>query len=174
MIDLFLEDLSEGLTLPWEIAVMRLSGALVLSGLIGIERELVEKSAGLRTHMLTGVAACLYSLIMLSMLTMSADRGAHIRADPVRLVEAVTQGVAFLAAGMIFFARGQVRGLTTGAGMWLAGAIGMACGLGLWFLAGVATALALVVIRLLKTVERSLGTRRARGKAQDDGGRPSA
>jgi putative Mg2+ transporter-C (MgtC) family protein len=152
--------------LPWQIVVLRLVGALALSGLIGIEREIVEKSAGLRTHMLTGIAACLYSLVTLSMLAMTSDQGTHIRADPVRLVEAVTQGVAFLAAGLIIFARGQVRGLTTGAGMWLAGAVGLACGLGLWILAGAATVLALIVIRVLKSAERALGTREVSGNDQ--------
>jgi len=156
--------------LGWQIVIIRLVGALALSGLIGIEREVVEKSAGLRTHMLVGMAACLYSLVTLSILEMTADQGAYIRADPIRLVEAVTQGVAFLAAGMIIFARGEVRGLTTGAGMWLAGAVGLSCGYGLWILAGVATLLALIVIRVLKTVERAVGTREPRSDDDSVGG----
>lgn len=162
--DILAEEISGNGFLAWQIVVMRLAGAIVLTGLIGIERELVDKSAGLRTHMLIGLASCLYSLVMLALLTMSADRGDSIQADPVRLVEAVTQGVAFLAAGLIIFARGEVRGLTTGAGMWLAGAVGLACGLGLWPLAGAATALALMVIRLLKSAERLLGTRKGSDK----------
>ena len=153
----------------WQIVVLRLCGALVLSGMIGIEREFVDKAAGLRTHMLIGLAACLYSLVTLSILEMTAYQGAHIRTDPVRLVEAVTQGVAFLAAGLIIFARGEVRGLTTGAGMWLAGAVGLSCGLGLWILAGVATVLALIVIRLLKIVERAVGTRERQSTDEPEG-----
>lgn len=160
MIEVVLQDLSGTAGLEWQIVILRLLGALILSGLIGIEREVVEKSAGLRTHMLVGIAACLYSLVTLSILEMTADRGAHVRVDPVRLVEAVTQGVAFLAAGLIIFAKGEVRGLTTGAGMWLAGAVGLSCGLGLWVLAVTATLLALIVIRVLKTVERAIGTRK--------------
>jgi putative Mg2+ transporter-C (MgtC) family protein len=73
-------------------------------------------------------------------------------------VESVTQGVAFLAAGLVVFSRGEVRGLTTGASLWLAAAVGLACGLGLWLLAATTTVLALVVIRLLKIGERALGT----------------
>lgn len=168
MIDTLLQEIADGALLDWRVVVLRLCGALVLAGLIGVEREYVDKSAGLRTHMLVGMAACLYSLVTLSMLEATADRGAHIRVDPVRLVEAVTQGVAFLAAGLIILARGQVRGLTTGAGMWLAGAVGLSCGLGHWVLAGVATGLALIVMRLLKTVERALGTGGTRSDRDPD------
>jgi len=159
VLDIWLEELTRGSAIEWQIVVLRLGGALVLAGLIGVEREMVEKSAGLRTHMLTGVAACLYSLVMLSILEMTGDAGQHVRADPIRIVEAVTQGVAFLAAGLIIFARGEVQGLTTGAGMWLAGAIGLSCGLGLWTLASCATVLALVVMRLLKSANRVLPSR---------------
>jgi putative Mg2+ transporter-C (MgtC) family protein len=158
-----LNELAGDPVLAWQVIALRLAGAIVLTGLIGMERELVDKSAGLRTHMLIGLAACLYNLVMLSVLDMTREHGAHIRADPIRLVEAVTQGVAFLAAGLIIFARGEVRGLTTGAGMWLAGAVGLACGLGLWLLAAMATGLALVIIRFLKALERALGTRAGRG-----------
>jgi putative Mg2+ transporter-C (MgtC) family protein len=79
--------------------------------------------------------------------------GDAVRLDPIRAVEAVTAGVAFLAAGTILFARGEVHGLTTGAGMWLAGAIGLAAGLGLWQIAAVGTVLALIVLGLLQTLE---------------------
>ncbi len=85
---------------------------------------------------------------------MSTSSGVNsIRVDPIRLVEAVTAGVAFLAAGLIIFSKGEVHGLTTGAGMWLAAAVGLACGLGFWQIAVFTTALALVVLGLLKRVE---------------------
>ena len=66
-----------------------------------------------------------------------------MKVDPIRVVEAVTAGVAFLAAGVVIFTRGDVHGLTTGAGMWLAGAIGLACGLGLWQIAAFSSLLTL-------------------------------
>ena len=81
---------------------------------------------------------------------MFAEREA-VKIDPLRVVEAVTAGVAFLAAGVVIFTRGEVHGLTTGAGMWLAGAIGLACGLGLWQIAAFATLMALFVLGLLHT-----------------------
>jgi putative Mg2+ transporter-C (MgtC) family protein len=74
--------------------------------------------------------------------------------DPIRLVEAVTGGVAFLAAGLIVFARGEVRGLTTGAGLWLAASIGLAVGLGQWTLAFAVALLGLFVVRVLWIAEK--------------------
>ncbi|TBR27986.1 MAG: MgtC/SapB family protein, partial [Reyranella sp.] len=87
--------------------------------------------------------------------------------DPVRAVEAVTAGVAFLAAGSILFTRGEVQGLTTGAGMWLAGAVGLSSGFGLWQIAGLGTFLILVVMGLLHTFEVRLGI--AADKKEHDG-----
>ncbi len=80
--------------------------------------------------------------------------------DPIRVVEAVTAGVAFLAAGIVIFTKGEVHGLTTGAGMWLAGAIGVSCGLGLWQVAALATILALIVLGLLHVLEDRIDFRR--------------
>ena len=84
----------------------------------------------------------------------SAMRGVTV--DPLRMVEAVPAGVAFLAAGVVIFTRGEVHGLTTGAGMWLAGAIGVAAGIGLWQIAALATLIALVVLGFLHAFERRL------------------
>lgn len=166
-IDILLAELTSTTGLPWPIVLLRLAGALVAAGIIGFERELDNRPAGLRTHMLTGLAACVYCIVMLALLDQAADEGDHIRTDPIRVVEAVTQGVAFLAAGLIVFTRGEIRGLTTGAGMWLAAAIGLACGLGLWVLAGVTTFMALIVIRVLK-----IGERRMLHPGKDDGPAP--
>lgn len=166
-IDILLAELTSTTGLPWPIVLLRLAGALVAAGIIGFERELDNRPAGLRTHMLTGLAACVYCIVMLALLDQAADKGDHIRTDPIRVVEAVTQGVAFLAAGLIVFTRGEIRGLTTGASMWLAAAIGLACGLGLWVLAGVTTFMALIVIRVLK-----IGERRMLHAGKDDGPAP--
>ncbi len=79
----------------------------------------------------------------------------QVRIDPLRVIEAVTAGVAFLAAGMIVFSRGRVKGLTTGAGMWLSGAIGLAMGFGYWPVAFFATAAAVCVLFALGKIEQS-------------------
>ena len=73
--------------------------------------------------------------------------------DPIRIVEAVTAGVAFLAAGTIIQTRGKVHGITTGAGMWLAGAIGLCCGAGLMFLASATTVLVLAILLSVHLME---------------------
>ncbi len=125
----------------------RLIAAAVFAGLVGYERERREQEAGLRTHMLVGIGACLFTLLM----TVLVDRfeADQVRADPIRVVEAITAGIAFLAAGAIIQARGQVKGLTTGASLWVAGAVGLAAGLGEYGLGFVAVILTLIVLRLL-------------------------
>lgn len=143
--------------LPWPVLVARLLGALLLCSLIGLERELQDRPAGLRTHMMVGLAAAVYTMVMLDVA--SRDWGEEVRLDPLRIVEAVTGGVAFLAAGMIVFAKGEVKGLTTGASLWLVASIGLCAGLGLWPLAVVATVLGLVVVHVLQRVERRMTPR---------------
>ena len=140
-------------TIPWPVLVFRLVGALVLCGLIGLERESRDRPAGLRTHMMVGLAAAVYCIVLLEMIAAFGEGDGQLRLDPVRLIEAVTGGVAFLAAGMIVFSKGEVRGLTTGTSLWLAAAVGLAVGLGLWPVAVLSTFLALVVVGLLKRVE---------------------
>lgn len=138
-------------TLPWPIVSVRILGALVLSAVIGLERERNDHAAGLRTHMLVGLAASCYCLLELDLV--GRDFGDDVRLDPIRMIEAVTGGVAFLAAGLIVFTRGEVKGLTTGASLWLAAAIGTAAGLGVWSIAALATLLSLFVVKVLKSFE---------------------
>ncbi len=148
---MFYDEFISGLTLPLPIVSARLRGAALLCGLIGFEREAASlRSAGLRTHMTIGVAAATFALVTVHIVEMYADRPDTIRMDPLRLVEATTAGVTFLAAGMIFPSKGEVRNLTTGAGMWLAAAIGLAAGLGLWPIAVLAATLALLIVGPLR------------------------
>ena len=125
--------------------------AALLAGVVGYERERREQEAGLRTHMLVGIGACLFTLLMIQLI----DRfdSDDIRADPIRVVEAITSGIAFLAAGAIIQARGEVKGLTTGATLWVAGALGLAAGLGEYGLGVVVVLLTLVILRILKLLE---------------------
>jgi putative Mg2+ transporter-C (MgtC) family protein len=167
MLERLFQDMLEAPALPSEVIVARLLGAIFFCGLIGLEREARARPAGLRTHMLVGLAAALYCLIMLEMIA-AADRYTdRIAMDPLRLLSAVTSGVAFLAAGLVVFARGKVRGLTTGASLWLTAAVGVSSGLGMWLLAGLSTALALVITRLVKLMEEA-ARRRHGGKGEDE------
>lgn len=152
----------------WPVVVIRMLGAALLCGLIGFEREASRRPAGLRTHMLVGVASCLYSLLALSLLDRTSEFSDTVRMDPLRLIEAVTGGVAFLAAGMIVFAQGKVRGLTTGSSMWLAAGVGLACGVGEWAIAGLTTITSLAIIVALRKLERQAGTHQKQQKAQEE------
>lgn len=138
----------------WEVALVRMVAAIVLGGLIGWERETRHKPAGLRTHMMVSLAACLFTLLTFELIELDVVRSDTMRTDPIRLIEAITAGVAFLAAGTIFTDRNKVRGLTTGASLWLAGAVGVAAGLGHLVLGGMATALSLFVLWLLRRLTR--------------------
>ncbi len=145
-------------SLPIAVVVARTLATVAFCGLIGIERETSQRPAGLRTHMLIGLAACIYCLLTLALLSRAAEFGDTVRMDPLRIIEAVTGGVAFLAAGLIVFSQGKVRGLTTGASMWVAAAIGVACGLGEWTIAGMTVILTLIIIALVRKLEKRVGT----------------
>jgi putative Mg2+ transporter-C (MgtC) family protein len=141
---------------PQHIILIRVLIAAVLGGVIGFEREAKRHRAGLRTHILIAVAAALYTMLAIEIFRLSPTTQG--RADPVRAIEAVTAGIAFLGAGAIFQQRGGVHGLTTGAGMWLAGAVGAATALGHYLIAAAVAILAVVVLALLGAIEqRALG-----------------
>lgn len=142
------------MSLPWPVFGLRIVGGVFLTGLIGFERETRDRPAGLRTHMLVGLAAVCYSVTTIELASREHDQ--NVRMDPIRLVEAVTSGVAFLAAGLIVFSKGEVRGLTTGASLWLAASVGLAVGLGLWLMALVVTVVALFIVRALGALEHAM------------------
>ncbi len=112
---------------------LRMVVGVVLGGLIGWERNVEERHFGLRIHMLTSLAAAGFSVAALEAVDWA--RLQNIEADPFRILEAVVSGVALLAAGTIIKGDGQVKGLTTGVGLWLAGAIGVAAGTGMYAVA---------------------------------------
>jgi putative Mg2+ transporter-C (MgtC) family protein len=141
----FLDEFTHPTWLPFPVISARLLLALLLGGAIGFEREWRNRPAGLRTHILMCVTAAMVGILTIEISHAPAFARPGAAFDPLRAVEAVTAGVAFLAAGTILFARGEVHGLTTGAGLWLAGAVGLCCGLGLWQVAAFGAVLVLVV-----------------------------
>lgn len=149
-----LRDVSSWPVLPIGTITVRLLLAAVMGGAIGIEREWRRRPAGLRTHILVAVASALFAILTLEIVHAEIIQGEAIRTDPIRMIEAVTAGVAFLAAGTIIQSRGNVQGITTGAGLWLAGAVGVACGLGLWSIALLAVAIGLLVMIVLGKLEQ--------------------
>ncbi|MBY8887870.1 MgtC/SapB family protein [Streptomyces sp. PTM05] len=127
--------------------------ALVLSTLVGIERAVQQKSAGLRTHTLVGVGSALFMEVSQhgfnSVLGMN-----HVALDPSRVAAQIVSGIGFIGGGIIFVRRDAVRGLTTAAAVWLTCAIGMACGGGLPLLAIAATVVHFLVTRGYPLVTR--------------------
>jgi len=120
--------------------VVRLLVAVALAGAIGFERELADKPAGLRTHVLVAFGAALFTL---------ASQEFAGTSDPSRIAAGVVAGVGFLGAGAIFRGGGGlVHGLTTAASIWAVAAVGLTVGAGLYLLSTVATLVVLVVLRL--------------------------
>jgi putative Mg2+ transporter-C (MgtC) family protein len=137
--------------------------AMLLGGMVGYERELKNRPAGFRTHMLVAGAAAL--LMAMSHLALqdppASDDRIRLTADPLRLVEAVISGVAFIGAGTIFARkRGQhIAGITTAASLLMVAVIGLIAGVGHYLLSFAATVLTLTVLTVLNLVERRLGMR---------------
>ncbi|HVG48896.1 MAG TPA: MgtC/SapB family protein [Rubellimicrobium sp.] len=156
MTDLIAAELLNTFTvLPFPIVVFRILAAVILAGLIGAEREWRRKPAGLRTHILVSLAACLYVIVASEIVSLDIlGAGEQLRVDPMNLIGAVTAGVAFLVGGVIISSGSRVMNVTTGASLWLAGAIGLACGAGLVPLGAMTTLTVLVVLTLLGTVVR--------------------
>jgi putative Mg2+ transporter-C (MgtC) family protein len=117
--------------------------ALGLCGVVGLERQWRQKSAGLRTHTLVGVGAAL--IMIVSKYGFSNVIGQGVVLDPSRVAAQIVSGIGFIGGGLIFVRRDLVRGLTTAATIWLAAAIGMAAGAGLLVIASIVTVIYLVI-----------------------------
>ena len=134
----------------WEL-VLRLVAAAVLGSAIGIERERLLWAAGLRTHMLVCVGACLAMLV--SAYGFFSVLGPHVIVDPSRVAAQVISGVGFLGAGSIIMRNEVVKGLTTAASLWAVAAVGLAVGCGLYVAAVAATVIMLVILAGIKPLE---------------------
>ncbi len=129
--------------------------ALLLSAVIGLEREIRQKNAGLRTHTLVGVGAALFMLISKYGFTDVLEPG-RVILDPSRVAAQIVTGVGFLGAGLIFVRHDSVRGLTTAAAIWVTAAIGSASGAGLPVLAVLATGMYFIVALAFPAATRRL------------------
>ncbi len=131
----------------------RLALAAVLSGLIGYEREIHGRAAGLRTTILVGVGSC---LIMIISIYLQAIYAGIADVDPARIAAQVVSGIGFLGAGTIIRYGASVRGLTTAAGLWAVAGIGLAAGCGFYPAALMATGIIFLVLVALSRFERSI------------------
>jgi putative Mg2+ transporter-C (MgtC) family protein len=137
----------------WDL-VWRLGLALLLSASIGLDRELRQKSAGLRTYTLVGVGSALFMLI--SKYGFLDDLGTGIALDPSRVAAQIVSGIGFIGAGLIFVRQDAVRGLTTAAGVWLTAAVGAAAGASLPVLAIATTVAYFLTVHLLAPLAQRL------------------
>lgn len=129
--------------------------AFVLAALIGLERELRAKSAGLRTHTIVGVGSALFVIISKYGFA-DVLGGPSISMDPSRIAAGIVSGIGFIGGGLIFVKGDAVRGLTTAATVWMAAAVGAAAGAGMWLIAIAATAIHLVIVYGARLIERRL------------------
>jgi putative Mg2+ transporter-C (MgtC) family protein len=140
-------------TLNWDESLLRLALAAVLGGLIGVERELREREAGLRTHLLVAVGSALFTIVGAYGFHAFLESGANVvRADPTRIAAQIVTGIGFLGAGAIIRQGLSVRGLTTAATLWVVAAVGLAAGAGYYSAAVITTALVLIALYPLRIV----------------------
>ncbi|KAF7590937.1 hypothetical protein BBP40_002243 [Aspergillus hancockii] len=140
------------------VQVGQLLVATALSSVIGIERQLKHKSAGLRTNTLVGIGAALFMLTSKFGTLDVLDRSLIVL-DPSRIAAQIVSGIGFIGGGIIFKERSEIRGLTTAAGVWLSAAVGAACGAGLLRLATIATGLYIVAVLVYPTISHFLQRR---------------
>ncbi|MGN6374612.1 MAG: MgtC/SapB family protein [Sphingomonas sp.] len=136
---------------------LRLGTAACAGALLGIDREMGRHAAGLRTY---GIAALSSAVITLSALLLFEQvRTPQSQPDPLRVIQGLAQAIGFIAAGLIFVRGGAVRNLTTATMLWLATAIGIACGAGQYVLVGLSIGFGLVLVIGLRVVERWMNWR---------------
>jgi putative Mg2+ transporter-C (MgtC) family protein len=135
--------------------LLRLVASAILCGAIGLERESRDQVAGLRTHILVGVGATLFTLVS----AYAFESGGNERLDPTRISAQIVSGIGFLGAGAIIRQGFNVRGLTTAAALWIVAAIGMATGAGYWFGAGIATVIVLASLIVFRRIRPFLMSR---------------
>jgi putative Mg2+ transporter-C (MgtC) family protein len=142
---------------PHEVT-LRLVTATLLAALVGLDRERRQSAAGLRTHALVGMASCL--LMIASAFGFADILGTpNVTLDPSRIAAQIVTGIGFIGAGTIIAHGDSVHGLTTAASIWTVAAIGIAAGGGMYRAALLGTALALILLLVLRPVERRLDRR---------------
>jgi putative Mg2+ transporter-C (MgtC) family protein len=139
------------------VALIRIGAALLVGGLIGLERSFRGRPAGFRTHALVCVASALLMLVTVYQgAWMTAVPAEAIRTDPTRMAQGIMTGIGFLGAGVIFKEGLTIRGLTTSASIWVTAAIGILVGIGFYIPAAVGTLATIVVLSAFRAIERML------------------
>ena len=144
----------------WDL-ILRLFLGGMMGGLIGLEREFRAKEAGFRTHFIVALGSALFMMI-----SQFAFNG---RFDAARVAAQVVSGIGFIGAGVIIFQKNMVRGVTTAAGLWVAAAIGLACGGGMYWLAGAATLMTVICLEMMHLVHRHIAEKVVEVTLSSDG-----
>lgn len=129
--------------------VLRLCASIALGALVGLEREITRKPAGLRTHVLVSMGACLFTMASFYMIPPGTG------ADYGRIAAGIVTGIGFIGAGSVIATRGHVSGITTAASLWIVAAIGLVIGMGNYILSLAAAILSFLILRIGK-VEREI------------------
>jgi len=139
--------------------LVRLALAAVGGALVGLERQIQDKPAGLRTNMLVGLGAAGFVLTAIATAQITSPDESQLNFDPTRILQGIVGGIGFLGAGAILHSKGNIHGITTAAAMWVVAAVGAACGFGQFNLAAAMVVACLVVLYPLGFVERRLEKR---------------
>ncbi len=138
--------------------IFQLGLAVILGGIIGLEREYKGKGAGLQTYSLVTLGSCLFTIISNELFYSYIDlmNKPGIGFDPSRVILAVATGIGFIGAGVIIYRQAHIEGLTTAAGLWTVAALGVAIGVKLYFIAFIAALLTIFILIVFGELERIL------------------
>jgi putative Mg2+ transporter-C (MgtC) family protein len=137
----------------WMEIAVRLLAALAGGAAIGFDREWLHKPAGLKTHMLFALACAAMTIAAIDIYEIEAQRGPGSNPDATRIIQGIITGMSFLGAGAIIRGQHKVHGLTTGAGVWLAGGLGIIFGLGMYPLGALTLGFGLFTLILIRMIE---------------------
>jgi putative Mg2+ transporter-C (MgtC) family protein len=164
-------DWATGTDVTIKEGALRLALAVVLSTVVGLDRELLNKPLGLRTNMLVALGAASFSLMALQLVDVMRESPTIVQIDPVRVMEAIVGAIGFLGAAAIIQGRAEIVGATTGASIWVVGALGMACGFGFYAYAGMISVGGLLILTVLGLITHH-GRRRQHAAERDQEEQP--
>lgn len=150
--------------MPLEIFINRLLCALVTGTLIGLERQIRQRNAGLVTNALVSVGACIFILTSESVIMAATQAGGPVNNDNLRVLSQVVTGIGFLGAGVILKDGFNIHGLNSAATLWCSAAVGCLCGYGMWRQAAISALVILFINWILKLTERHFNSDKNKGE----------